>query len=129
MSSNVSGNVSRAPLDEVLDALRAANGERVAYSDWETTYVGRGARTIEITRNGRVIFAAVNASAEVVALDAETMEILTRIRTDSYAVGLDVAPDGSQVWVTSQGRSGQGGNSVCVFSVEGPALGRAEEAD
>jgi DNA-binding beta-propeller fold protein YncE len=60
----------------------------------------------------------VNNSAEVVAIDPNTLEILTRVRTDGYAVGLDVAPDGSQVWVTSQGRSGKGGNSVCVFSVE-----------
>jgi DNA-binding beta-propeller fold protein YncE len=80
--------------------------------------VGRGARTIELSGDGTLLFAAVNNSAEVVAIDTNTLSILTRVRTDGYAVGLDVAPDGSQVWVTSQGRGGRGGNSVCVFSVE-----------
>jgi DNA-binding beta-propeller fold protein YncE len=33
-------------------------------------------------------------------------------------VGLAVSPDGAEVWVTSQGKSGQGGNSVCVIEVQ-----------
>jgi DNA-binding beta-propeller fold protein YncE len=81
--------------------------------------VGTGARTIELNGDGSLLFTAVNHSAEVVVIDPDSMKILTRVRTDAYAVGLDVSPDGSQVWVTSQGRKDEGGgNSVCVFSVE-----------
>ena len=118
MSSNRSGYVSKARLSEVVSALRAADGEKVPFENWQSVYVGPGARTIELNGEGSLLFAAVNNSAEVVAIDPENMTILTRVRTDGYAVGLDVAPDGGQVWVTSQGRKGRGGNSVCVFSVE-----------
>jgi len=53
----------------------------------------------------------------VVVVDASTMEVVSRVRADSYTVGLDVSPDGRQVWTTSQGRGNKGGNSVCVFEV------------
>jgi DNA-binding beta-propeller fold protein YncE len=118
MSSNKSGYVSKARLSEVVAALRSANGEKKAFKNWQSVYVGPGARTIELTADGSLLFTAVNNSAEVVAIDPATLTILTRVRTDGYAVGLDVAPDGSQVWVTSQGRKGIGGNSICVFSIE-----------
>jgi DNA-binding beta-propeller fold protein YncE len=118
MSSNKSGYVSKARLSEIVSALATAQGEKVPFENWQSVYVGPGARTLELTADGSLLFTAVNNSAEVVAIDPKTLTILTRVRTDGYAVGLDVAPDGSQVWVTSQGRSGKGGNSVCVFSVE-----------
>ena len=84
---------------------------------WQEAFVGGGARTLEVSPDGRFLFAAVNGRAEVVAVDATSMEVVARVRTDSYAVGLAVSPDGSQVWTTSQGRKGKGGNSVCVFRV------------
>ena len=46
------------------------------------------------------------------------MKVAARVRTDAFPVGLDVSPDGLEVWVTAQGRLGQGGNSVTVFAVE-----------
>ena len=119
MSSNYSGYVSKARLSDLVTAFRSANRKRVPFKDWESVYVGTGARTIELNGDGSLLFTAVNHSAEVVVIDPDSMKILTRVRTDAYAVGLDVSPDGSQVWVTSQGRKDEGGgNSVCVFSVE-----------
>ena len=118
MSSNKSGYVSKAPLQEVVNALRGSNGERVEYAGWQTVYVGIGARTIELSDDGTLLLAAVNNSAELVAVDPVTMKVLNRIRTDSYAVGLALSPDGSQAWTTSQGRGGQGGNSVCVYEIK-----------
>jgi DNA-binding beta-propeller fold protein YncE len=117
MSSNKSGYVSKAPLSKVVAALRAAGGERVVFDGWQAVYVGIGARTIEITDDGSLLFAAINNSAELVVVDANKMTVLNRIRTDSYAVGLAVSGDGTQVWTTSQGRKGGGGNSVCVYSI------------
>ncbi|HEX4922869.1 MAG TPA: hypothetical protein VFV50_02250, partial [Bdellovibrionales bacterium] len=43
---------------------------------------------------------------------------VSRIPVDSYPVGLDISPDGSQIWVTSQGRNLKGGNSIGVFQVK-----------
>ena len=68
--------------------------------------------------DGRHLFVAVNGRMEIVAVDAATMEVVARVRTDAYPVGLAISPDGSQVWVTAQGRSGRGGNSVSVYRVE-----------
>lgn len=118
LSSNVSGYVSRIELALVVDALRAAGGSRVDVAGWKAVYVGTGARTISTGPGDRYIFSAVNGAAEIVVIDAATMNIVSRVRTDSYTVGLAVSPDGTQVWTTSQGRKGAGGNSVCVYAVE-----------
>ena len=117
LSSNVSGHVSRIPASAVLEALAGADGSRVKLEGWEAVYVGAGARTIDLSPDGRWIYAAVNGNAEVVVVNAETMSVVARVRTDSFTVGLAVSPDGSQVWTTSQGRGGEGGNSVCVYRV------------
>ncbi|MCP4871750.1 MAG: peptidoglycan-binding protein [Proteobacteria bacterium] len=118
LSSNVSGYVSRIDLPLVVDALRAADGKRVTVEGWQAVYVGIGARTISTGPGDRYIFSAVNGASEIVVIDAATMNIVSRVRTDSYTVGLAVSPDGTQVWTTSQGRKGAGGNSVCVYAVE-----------
>lgn len=118
LTSNRSGYVSRIPLDTVVSALRGADGGHVELDAWESTHVGSGARTLELSPDGRWLYAAINGRAEVAVLDASTMEVVSRVRTDSYAVGLAVSPDGGQVWTTSQGRHRKGGNSVCVFNVE-----------
>ncbi len=118
LSSNVSGHVGRIPLATVLEALASAEGKRVQVEGWRSVYVGSGARTIDLAPDASYIFAAVNRASEIVVVDAGTMEVVSRVRTDSYTVGLAVSPDGRQVWTTSQGRSGSGGNSVCVYRVE-----------
>ena len=118
LSSNVSGNVSRIELATVVDALRSAEGKRVTVEGWRAVFVGSGARTIDLAPDGRYIFSAVNGASEIVVIDAATMEIISRVRTDSYTVGLAVSPDGRQVWTTSQGKKGAGGNSVCVYRVD-----------
>jgi DNA-binding beta-propeller fold protein YncE len=118
LSSNVSGYVSKIGLAAVVDALRGAEGKRVKVEGWQAVYVGGGARTIDLAPDGRYIFAAVNKASEIVVIDSGTMEVIGRVRTDSYTVGLAVSPDGKQVWTTSQGREGAGGNSVCVYRVD-----------
>lgn len=119
-SSNRSGAVSRIPLAEIQDALHAANGGTAALDRWQSTDVGSGARTLELSPDGRWLYVAINDSAEVVVLDAGTMSVVSRVRTDSYTVGLAVSPDGRRLVTTSQGKGGLGGNSVCVFDISAP---------
>ena len=117
LSSNVSGHVSRIESAAVLSALATAEGKRVPVEGWRSVYVGAGARTIDLSPDGKWIYSAVNGNAEIVVVNAETMSVVARVRTDSYTVGLAVSPDGTQVWTTSQGKHGQGGNSVCAYKV------------
>lgn len=120
LTSNGPGDVSRIPLETAIDTLESAQGQSLDSDAWETVHVGSGARTLEVTRDGRWLFAALNGRAEVAVVDTSSWEVVARVRTDSYAVGLDVSPDGKQVWTTSQGRNRKGGNSICVFEVTYP---------
>ncbi|MGZ3693688.1 MAG: YncE family protein [Bdellovibrionota bacterium] len=83
----------------------------------EKVYVGLGARSIRLSHDEANIFVSVNQTSELIAVDTSTMKVAARIPVDSYPVGLDLSPDDSQLWVTSQGRSAKGGNSVGVFQV------------
>jgi len=116
-TSNRSGRVSRIPLATLVAALRGADGGHVDL-DFEDVYVGGGARTLEVSPDGRYLFAAVNGHSQIVVVDTATFDVVSKVRTDSFTVGLAVSPDGRQVWTTSQGRSTRGGgNSVCVYQV------------
>ena len=108
---------SQVPLAEITAALASAEGKRVQREEWNDVFVGGGARTLEVSPDGRWLFVAVNGAAEVAVVDAQSMTVVSRIRADSYTVGLAVSPDGRQVWTTSQGKRGKGGNSVCVYRV------------
>ena len=120
LSSNSSGYVSRIGLDAAIAGLRGANGAKVPLAGWEGVDVGTGARTIEITDDGRWVFVALNNTAELAVVDTRSMTVATRIRVDPYTVGLDISPEGHRVWTTSQGRGSYGGNAVCVYDVTLP---------
>jgi DNA-binding beta-propeller fold protein YncE len=116
VSSNQSGYVSKLPVNVVIDALRKANGRRIAGPRWPSVYVGKGARTLDLSPDGKLVFVAVNESSEMVTLDSN-LRVLAKTPVDPYAVGLAVSPDGTAVIVTSQGHSGHGGNSVNIIQL------------
>lgn len=117
-SSNSAGAISKAPLSKVIQALEGARGKRVDGPRWKSTSVGKGARTLDISPGGRFLFVAVNQSSELVVLDSETLQELSRMNVDPYAVGLAVAPDLSAVVLTSQGHPGTGGgNAVNIIRI------------
>lgn len=111
-SSNFAGYISKAPVSEVVSALAKAAGRRIDGPSWSQVSVGAGARTLDISSDGRVLFVAVNNTSELVAVDAVHMKVISRLGVDPYAVGLALAPDDSAVILTSQGRSGQGGGNA-----------------
>jgi DNA-binding beta-propeller fold protein YncE len=80
-------------------------------------FVGLGVRSIKVSPHDDYVFAAVNQTSEVVVVRTKDMKLVSRITVDSYPVGLDLSPDGAQLWVTAQGREAKGGNSVGILEV------------
>lgn len=118
LSINKAGMVQRMPIQKIYDAISNMNDKKADISDWENAKVGSGARTIELSPDGRYVFAACNRESSLYVVDTETMKVVTHIDVDSYPVGLDISKDGRFVFVTSQGRSGQGGNAVNIYEIK-----------
>ncbi len=77
---------------------------------------------VRLSPDGKYIFVACNSGNAVFVVDAEKMTVVDNIRADSYPVGLALSPDGRRMIVTSQGRSGNGGNAVNIYAVDRPDL-------
>lgn len=122
VSGNQSGQVGRYDLAAVLQALRAANGQRVTGPGGQTLNVGQGVRTIELSPDQRSLYAAVHLDAKLVRIDLATWKVEASVAVDPYAVGLAISPDGNTIVTTSQGRDSGGGQSVGLYRVAAPAV-------
>ena len=87
------------------------------YTKWGNAFVGLGARTITLDKNGKYLFAAINNESKVVIVRTSDMKVIAECDADSYPVGMDLTEDGQWLLVTAQGRIGGGGNSVMVYKV------------
>ncbi len=117
-SVNAAGLVQRIPLDSVLHAIAGRHGKAIGVRGWQTCRVGGGARTIEASPSGRFVFAACNSASHLYVVDTRTMTAIGSITVDSYPVGLHISDDGRFLVVTSQARSGLGGNAVNLYRVD-----------
>lgn len=116
-SMNVSGTVSRIPLDSIYAALDRHHGTSIKVKGWQSCKVGRGARTIELSPSGNFLFAACNSESQLYVVDTRSMTVIGNITVDSYPVGLAISRDGMFLVTTSQGRQGHGGNAVNLFNI------------
>lgn len=117
LSSNNQGYVQRLPLDKFIAAL-PSDGHTSRVDGWQECKVGSGARTIEITPDGRYILVACNSGSSLDVVDVATMRHIASIPADSYPVGLDISPDGHTAYLTSQARDYRGGNNVGIFRLD-----------
>lgn len=120
---NASGSIAKIDVPSLLEKFNAIKKpEKLRYDSKDVIFkrmsVGMGMRSFKISPDGQYIFAAINNSSEVVILKADSLAILGRMPVDSYPVGLSVSPDGTRLWVTSQGKENRGGNSVSVFLIK-----------
>ena len=118
LSSNKHGYVQRAALSTFLEAVGTMEKKKAYLIEWDNCKVGKGARTLNITPDGKYIVVACNSSSCLTVVDAETMTVVVTIPADSYPVGLDVSNDGHFVYTTSQGRSREGGNCVDIYRLD-----------
>ena len=118
LSINKDGYVQRISLSALYEAIGQMEEGRVTLGNWEDCKVGAGARTIDLTPDGRYVVAACNFSSRLVVVDTETFQVIARIPADSYPVGLDISKDGKYVYTTSQGREGDGGNCVDIYRMD-----------
>ncbi|MGW8248457.1 MAG: tetratricopeptide repeat protein [Acidiferrobacterales bacterium] len=114
LSSSFAGYVSEYRTKDLINALRNPGHKLKPLRERHT---GAATRTIALSSDGKLIFAAVNLESKIVVLSAPDLKPLAEIPTDSYPVGLAVSPDMTQLWVTAQGRKRRGGNSVSVFRI------------
>ena len=118
LSINGAGLVQRTSLKNFIKSIESIKGKVGYCRSWETVKVGKGARTICLTPNGRYLFAACNNVSKLYIVDTQKMKVIGQIDADSYPVGLDISSDGRYVLMTSQGRSQVGGNCVDIFEVK-----------
>lgn len=118
ISTNISGYVQKTNLNSFLNFRLTSKERYPKFSQWKNTYVGKGARTITTTSDGKYIFAAVNNLSKIVAIRASDMKTVATIPADSFPVGMAISDDNKKLVVTSQGRSGKGGNSVMIFNIQ-----------
>ena len=118
MSSNKFGVLQKTKIDDIF-ALGFNDQKILFYTKWETVTVGLGARTIDITDDGKYIFACINNACKVAVIDALTMKKITELNTAPFPVGMALSPDARQLVTTSQGKATTptSGNSVSVYEV------------
>jgi DNA-binding beta-propeller fold protein YncE len=118
VSTNVSGFVQRAALNDLLSARVNDTLPTINYLNWKSCYVGKGVRTIDATADGKYIFASVNNESKVAVIRAKDMKLVCTIDADAYPVGMALSPDEQYLIATSQGRNRKGGNSVVVYKIQ-----------
>lgn len=124
-SCNVAGKVVSFALDSLIAGVeRAKNAGLKTFSvnGVRSVKVGGGARTLEVSPDGRYSFVACNSASRVYVVDNGKMAVVDTIRVDSYPVGLTLSPDGRTMVVTSQGRDHNGGNAVNIFRIDRPDI-------
>ena len=118
LSINRTGYVQRIRLDRFLSVAQSMKNRLATVSGWQECKVGAGARTIELSPDGRYVFAACNIDSRLDIVDTRTMQLVLSVPADSYTVGLDISADGRTVITTSQGRGTRGGNCVDIYHID-----------
>ena len=119
ISSNKFGFVQQIGLDSMLSIPLSKSDKLFPTKDWKTAFVGIGARTIDVSADGRYIFACVNNENKISVIDSKTMSVIFSVDGSRFPVGMALSPDGKTLVVTSQGKSNQynSGNVVAVYDV------------
>lgn len=118
---NSSGTITKVPFKELIALFDGHKGEKINITDTDFKYakkfVGLGVRSFKVHPKFDYLFLTSNNGSEIIITKSTDLSVLGRVPVDSYPVGLSISPDGKYLWVTSQGKDAQGGNSVSVFLI------------
>lgn len=118
---NSSGTIVKISFKSVVDLFENRKGEKIDITNTNFKYakkfVGLGVRSFKVHPKFDYLFLTSNNGSEIVIAKTSDLSVLGRVPVDSYPVGLSISPDGKYLWVTSQGKESQGGNSVSVFLI------------
>jgi DNA-binding beta-propeller fold protein YncE len=117
LSANSPGYVQKCNWRDFVKSRVENEEKEVQFTNFESVFVGSGARTIVTTSDGKYVFAAVNNGSKIVAVRTSDMKVVAEIPADSYPVGMDISSNDKELIVTAQGKSDRGGNSVMVFRI------------
>lgn len=118
LSSNRYGYVQKCNVNDMIEALKSIKSSNVIYKKFKSAYVGIGARTISLTKDGKYIFAAVNNEKKIVVVRSSDMKVISKIDADPYPVGMSISRYETRLIVTAQGKKNGGGNSVTIYAIE-----------
>jgi DNA-binding beta-propeller fold protein YncE len=118
---NSSGTIVKVPFKGIIDLFESNKKTKVDITEKDFKYlkkfVGLGVRSFKVHPKFDYLFLTSNNGSEIIIVKSTDLSVLGRVPVDSYPVGLSISPDGKYLWVTSQGKESQGGNSVSVFLI------------
>jgi DNA-binding beta-propeller fold protein YncE len=119
LSTNSNGYIQKIPWRKFIEHRVQQEGKVSTLSEgWQNCYVGPGVRTISVSTDGKYIFACVNEASKIVAVETNTMKVVSEIPADSYPVGMEITDTNDYLLVTAQGKSNTGGgHSVTIYKV------------
>lgn len=122
ISTNVNGYVQKIKWQDLIQDRINNEGTATKLIDgWQNCYVGSGVRTISVSSDGKYVFACVNESSKIVAVDTESMKVVSEIAADSFPVGMEITDTNDFLLVTAQGKANSGGgHSVMVYKITYP---------
>lgn len=121
---NSSGTIAKIPVEDFLAFVDRKKTQTIELTSLEISnlkilkqFIGLGVRSFKLHPTLNYIFSTSNNGSEVIMLKSDDLKVLGRIPVDSYPVGLGISPSGKYLWVSSQGKNSQGGNSVSIFLI------------
>lgn len=118
LSTCFSGEIAKISLTTLYQSFQALEKKQkpvLQKNDWTTLKVGSSVRTIALSKDNKYVYAALNDSSQLSVIDYATFKVIEKYNIAQYPVGLSVSSDDKYVAVTSQGKSGNGGNHVDIF--------------
>ena len=118
LSSNKDGTVEKTKWKDILNFFLARPGEKnIQYTNWQTAFTGKGARTITVTTDGAYLFANANNESKISIVRTADMKTIGSVKADPFPVGMAIDKSNKYLIVTAQGRDNKGGNSVMIYEI------------